>query len=62
MTPVPLTREAAHLDTVLCLVRPGLGIRCRKCLPTGVPTSLRSWEWIDVTRKQALEHLSPDTG
>jgi N-dimethylarginine dimethylaminohydrolase len=58
VTEVPLAREAAHLDSALCLVRPGLGIRCPTWLPTGVPASLRRWRWIDITPRQALEQMA----
>jgi glycine amidinotransferase len=58
VTEVPLAREAAHLDAALCLVRPGLGIRCPAWLPAGVPSSFRRWRWIDVTPRQALEQMA----
>lgn len=58
VTPVRLAREAAHLDNALCLVRPGLGIRCPAWLPDDVPASLRDWQWIDVAPRQASEQMA----
>ena len=58
LTVVPVASAAVHLDVALCLVRPGLGIRCRALLPAGVPASLRSWEWVEVPRRQALESMA----
>jgi glycine amidinotransferase len=58
VTPVPLATDFAHLDLALSLVRPGLGIVCREALPEGLPASLRGWNWIEVTRDEALRDMA----
>lgn len=54
VTPVRLSADFGHLDLALGLVRPGLGIVCREALPDGLPPSLRDWEWIEISREEAL--------
>jgi len=58
VTPVPLRRDVPHLDMALGLVRPGLGIRCPRLLPAGVPKSLADWEWIEASPEEALQRLA----
>jgi N-dimethylarginine dimethylaminohydrolase len=50
---VPFATELPHLDCVLSLVKPGLGIFCPEGLPQGPPRSLRGWRWIEVSRGEA---------
>ncbi|MBN1199936.1 MAG: hypothetical protein JXA23_11335 [Bacteroidales bacterium] len=50
---VKMTPEFQHLDCVLSLVRPGLGIRCPDAFAGELPESIRDWEFIDVSREEA---------
>lgn len=50
---IKLTKEFQHLDCVLSLVRPGLGVRCPDAFAGELPESIRDWEFIDVTTDEA---------
>lgn len=50
---VPLSNEFLHLDCVLSLVRPGLGIIYREAFTGGIPESLQDWEFIEITEDEA---------
>jgi N-dimethylarginine dimethylaminohydrolase len=54
VSPVPLSSDFAHLDLALGLIRPGLGILCREALPEGLPSFLQDWDWIEISREEAL--------
>jgi N-dimethylarginine dimethylaminohydrolase len=58
VTQVRLSAAFAHLDLALALVRPGLGIVCPAALPDCLPLSLREWEWIEISRDEALLALA----
>jgi N-dimethylarginine dimethylaminohydrolase len=51
--PVALRSNVQHLDCALALVKPGLLIWCAEMLVDGLPTSLRDWEAIAVSREEA---------
>ena len=51
--PVALRSNVLHLDWALGLVRPGLLVWCPEKLIDGLPTSLRSWDAITVSRDEA---------
>ncbi len=42
-----------HLDCVLSLVRPGLGIRCPDAFKEELPASLKDWDFIEVPLSDA---------
>jgi glycine amidinotransferase len=54
VTQVTLSADFPHLDLALGFVRAGLGIVCREALPEGLPRSLKHWEWIEISREEAL--------
>jgi glycine amidinotransferase len=54
VTQVALSADFPHLDLALGFVRPGLGIVCREALPQGLPHSLKRWEWLEISRDDAL--------
>jgi N-dimethylarginine dimethylaminohydrolase len=58
VTPVRLSPEFPHLDMALSLLRPGLGIRCPEAFPVGLPASLATWQWVDVSKNDALSLLA----
>jgi glycine amidinotransferase len=47
--PIELDRNVLHLDCVMSLVRPGLGIICREKIIGDLPGALSRFTWIDVT-------------
>jgi N-dimethylarginine dimethylaminohydrolase len=51
--PVALRSDVLHLDCALGLVKPGLLVYCPGKLIDGLPTSLRSWDAIEVSRDEA---------
>lgn len=54
VTPVRLADDFAHLDLALGLVRPGLGIICRAAILDELPAALADWQWVEITRDEAL--------
>ncbi len=44
---------ALHLDCTIALIRPGLGLICRKWLESELPPGLKNYEWIDATEEEA---------
>lgn len=54
---VKLTDAWEHLDCVLALVRPGLGIICREGFVEGLPESIRDWDYVEVSLEEA-KHLA----
>lgn len=51
--PIRVAPELIHLDCVMSLVRPGLGVRCREMMQGDLPGDLRSFAWIDATPEEA---------
>src|SRR5262249_22085374 len=51
--PVALRSNVLHLDCALGLVRPGLLVWCPEKLIDGLPTSLRGWDAITVSKEEA---------
>ncbi len=51
--PVALRSNVLHLDCALGLVKPGLLVWCPEKLIDGLPTSLRTWDAIAVSRDEA---------
>ena len=51
--PVALRSNVLHLDCALGLVKPGLLVWCPEKLIDGLPTSLRSWDAITVSKDEA---------
>jgi N-dimethylarginine dimethylaminohydrolase len=51
--PVAMKSDVLHLEDVLALVRPGLLLWCPEKLIDGLPTSLRSWDAIAVSKGEA---------
>ncbi|UYN96632.1 MAG: hypothetical protein KIT25_06785 [Enhydrobacter sp.] len=51
--PVALKSNVLHLDCALGLVRPGLLVWCPEKLIDGLPTTLRSWDAITVSKDEA---------
>lgn len=51
--PVALRSNVLHLDCALGLVMPGLLVWCPEKLIDGLPTSLRSWDAITVSKDEA---------
>ncbi|MEB3032200.1 dimethylarginine dimethylaminohydrolase family protein [[Mycobacterium] nativiensis] len=52
---VRLPREILHLDCALGLIRDGLMVVCEEALLDGIPESLKSWDRIPVSLRQAKE-------
>ena len=50
---VKIIPEFEHLDCIMALLRPGLGVLCRAALKGKLPDSLRDWDFIDVTIEEA---------
>jgi glycine amidinotransferase len=50
---IELPPNVLHLDISLSLIRPGLAIRCPNHFPNGMPTSLKYYDFIDITEKEA---------
>ena len=48
-----LRSNVLHLDCALGLVKPGLLVWCPEKLIDGLPTSLRSWDAITVSKDEA---------
>lgn len=48
--PVAMRSDVLHLEEVLALVKPGLLLWCAEKLIDGLPTSLRSWEAVAVSK------------
>ena len=46
-------RDVLHLDCVMGLVRPGLGIVCREELDGPLPGPLERYDFIEVSREEA---------
>lgn len=51
--PLTLHPNALHLDCTIALIRPGLGIICKKWLKSNLPETIRSWTWIEATEEEA---------
>ena len=51
--PVALRSDVLHLDCALGLVKPGLLLWCPEKLIDGLPTSLRDWDAIRVSKDEA---------
>ena len=52
--PLELSQSALHLDCVISLVRPGLGLICREWLKSDLPPGIADNEWIEVSEEEAL--------
>ena len=50
---VALRSNVLHLDCALALIRPGLLVYCPDKLIDGLPTSLREWDAITVSKEEA---------
>ena len=50
---VKIIPEFEHLDCIMALLRPGLGLLCRDALKGELPDSLKDWDFIDVTIEEA---------
>jgi N-dimethylarginine dimethylaminohydrolase len=50
---VRVSPEFEHLDCVLALARPGLGVRCREAFIDDLPESIRDWDYVEVTKGEA---------
>lgn len=50
---IKLSPEFEHLDCVLSLVRPGLGVRCKDAIIGELPESIRNWDYVEVTKEEA---------
>jgi N-dimethylarginine dimethylaminohydrolase len=50
---VRVSPEFEHLDCVLALARPGLGIRCKDAFIDDLPESIRRWDYVEVTKEEA---------
>jgi len=50
---VAMKSDVLHLEDVLALVKPGLLLWCPEKLVDGLPTSLRSWDAIAVSKGEA---------
>ena len=51
--PMALKSDVLHLEDVLALVKPGVLLWCPEKLIDGLPTSLRSWDAIAVSKGEA---------
>lgn len=51
--PVALRSNVLHLDCAMALIRPGLVVYCPDKLIDGLPTSLRDWDAIEVSKDEA---------
>jgi len=51
---VRLKPDVLHLDCALALVRPGLALICKEHFVEKLPESLRDWDFIDVTKDEAV--------
>jgi len=50
---VELAPEVVHLDLVMALVRPGLGVLYRPGLAGGLPGPLQDWDWLELREEEA---------
>lgn len=50
---IQLSPEFEHLDCVLALTRPGLGVICRDGIVGEMPRSLQKWDFVDVSKDDA---------
>jgi N-dimethylarginine dimethylaminohydrolase len=50
---VDISPEFEHLDCVMSLVRPGLGLLCKEAVKSELPPSIRDWEFIEVSMEEA---------
>jgi N-dimethylarginine dimethylaminohydrolase len=55
---VPLTAGVLHLDDGFAAVREGLAIILREQFAEGLPKPLRDWEFVEVSRWEALNYLA----
>ena len=51
--PVAMKSSVLHLDCAMALIKPGLLVYCPQKLIDGLPTSLRSWDKIEVSFDEA---------
>jgi glycine amidinotransferase len=51
--PLKLHANALHLDCTIALIRPGLGIICRKWLLSDLPDAIKDWTWIEASEEEA---------
>ncbi len=51
--PVAMKSSVLHLDCAMALIKPGLLVYCPQKLIDGLPTSLRSWDKIEVSIDEA---------
>ncbi|MEI7871551.1 MAG: amidinotransferase [Alphaproteobacteria bacterium] len=51
--PVALRSNVLHLDCALGLIKPGLLVWCPEKLIDGLPTSLRTWDAVAVSKEEA---------
>ncbi len=50
---IKISPEFEHLDCIMALLKPGLGLLCRDGLAGKLPDSLKGWDFIDVTVEEA---------
>lgn len=56
--PVPLTKDILHLDDGFAAVREGLAIIMPEQFAEGLPPLLRDWEFVEVSKWEALNYLA----
>ena len=52
---IKLDANWEHLDCVMALLKPGLGLLHKKGVKSKLPESLKGWDWIEVTEAEALK-------
>ena len=50
---IKVDSDFEHLDCIMALVRPGLGVLCKEALKGELPDSLKDWDFIDVSKAEA---------
>jgi len=50
---IEISPEFEHLDCIMALLKPGLGLLCSDALVGKLPDSLKGWNFIDVTVEEA---------
>ena len=50
---VKMDKDILHLDCILSFPRDGLMIVCEEAMPEGLPTELKSWDKITVSKDEA---------
>lgn len=55
---IPMRSDVEHLEDVLALVRPGLLICCREQLVDGLPSALRDWDMIAISKEESAQRAA----